>query len=37
MLSDSSMNGTSNTFYVQYTSHKNDLNREKDQNSFNSL
>lgn len=37
MLNDSSMNGTSNTFYVQYTAHKNDLNREKDQNSFNSL
>ena len=26
-----------NTFYVQYTAHKNDLNPEKDQNSFNSL
>ena len=37
MLNDSSMNGTSNTFYVQYTAHKDDLNREKDQNSFNSL
>ena len=37
MLNDSSMNGTNNTFYVQYTAHKNDLNREKDQNSFNSL
>ena len=36
MLNDSSMNGTSNTFYVQYTAHKNDLNREKDQNNFNS-
>ena len=37
MLNDSSMNGTNNTYYVQYTAHKNDLNREKDQNNFNSL
>ena len=29
MLNDSSMNGTRNTYYVQYTEHKNDLNRKK--------